>query len=226
MEKLFLVWKEPIERKRYVIGELTYDFEKYTFRYLKDELPEVISKGFDFFPGFSDLDKIYSSSSLFTNISTRLPNKARPDYLDILNTYDLSLIDDEFNILSRTRGRLLTDNFEFIREFNYKKSKFDIAGTRYYIEDGLKSLLKVNDKLYLKKDDGNSKDKYAIKIIYKADLKEYILGYVPRYYSKAVYEMLDNNIKYSAMIEGLNLDTPLNGEEVTISVKLIFDSEK
>lgn len=226
MEKLLLVWKEPVERKRYVIGELLYDYSQYTFRYLKDELNEVLSKGFDFFPGFSELDKEYSSSSIFANIRTRLPNPARPDYLDILNLYDLSLIDDEFKILARTKGRLLTDNFEFIKEFNYDKSKFDIAGTRYYINDKLKSVLKVNDKLYLEKDSENNKDKYAVKVIYKSDLGESILGYVPRYYSKNVYEMLDKDIKYSALIEWLNLDMPLSGEEVTISVKLIFNRDK
>lgn len=226
MEKLLLVWKEPVERKRYVIGELLYDSSQYIFRYLKDELPEVLSKGFDFFPGFNDLDKEYFSSSIFANISTRLPNPARPDYLDILNLYGLSLIDDEFSILARTKGKLLTDNFEFIKEFLYDKSKFDVAGTRYYINDELKSVLKVNDKLYLEKDYENSKDKYAVKVIYKSKLGENILGYVPRYYSKNVYEMLDNNIKYSAMIEGLNLEIPLSGEEVAISVKLIFDRDK
>ena len=83
MEKLWLVWKEPEERKRYIVGELIYENDKYTFKYLKEEIDIVTSKGFDFFPGFNDLDKIYESTVMFSNISTRLPNPARPDYLEI-----------------------------------------------------------------------------------------------------------------------------------------------
>ena len=108
--------------------------------------------------GFNDLDKIYESTVMFSNISTRLPNPARPDYLEILNLYDLNLGNSPMEILGRTKGKLLTDNFEFIKVFDAQKSRFDIAGTRYYISEELRNILKVNDKLFLVKDSNNKQD--------------------------------------------------------------------
>ena len=51
----------------------------------------------------------------------------------------------------------------------------------------------------------------------------YHLGYVPRYYAKQLSEKLQKGMKYSAMIKSLNFDSPLSDENITASVKLIFD---
>ena len=51
----------------------------------------------------------------------------------------------------------------------------------------------------------------------------YQLGYVPRFYSKDLSKMLDENIKYSAKIKYLNFDSKLSDEDITVNVKLIFD---
>ena len=223
-DKLWLVWKEPIERRRFVIGELIYDGFQYIFQYNSLELDEARSKGFDYFPGFPDLEKLYESFELFASIDTRLPNRMRPDYLDILNSYNLTIQSSKMDVLRKTKGRLLTDNFEFVPVFNKNKVEFEIAGTRHYLlDDTLKSCLKVNDCLILKKDDTNSKDSYAVLVLYQNKDSFHILGYVPRYYSKQIFELLSDDIKYSIKIENLNLNTPLSGEEFMVGVKLIFD---
>ena len=87
--KLWLIWKEPISRRRFTIGLLEKNEMGFFFIYLNPELDEARKNGFSFFPGFDDLNKKYFSSDLFVNISTRLPNRKRPDYLEILNSYEI-----------------------------------------------------------------------------------------------------------------------------------------
>lgn len=225
--KLWLIWKEPKSRRRYVIGELTYSKNMYVFKYIDPELNDARSNGFDFFPGFDDVRAEYKSNNeLFPNIDTRLPNVARPEYLDILNLYDLTPNSSKMEILEKTKGRLLTDNFEFVPVFDKNKIEFEIAGTKYArkIKDYDK-LLKINDNLILEREKENEYDKFAVKVICKNNGKTYHLGYVPRYYSEQLSKQLDKNVKYSAKIKYLNFESELNDEDVTAEVKLIFNNK-
>lgn len=226
--KMWLIWKEPKERRRYVIGELSYvDSEGYEFKYINPEIDDAIRMGFDYFPGFNDLSKVYKSYSLFANIETRLPNQSRPDYLKILNFYGLDVTSSKMEILKKTKGRLLTDNYEFVPVFDEQKIVFEIAGTRHYLDyKKLKKNLKINDNLELVRDFENPSDKYAIKVVYSNLKNTYLLGYVPRFYSKQLAELLDNQISYSAKVESLNFESDLSDEDITVSVKLIFDLKK
>jgi len=224
INKLWLIWKEPKSRRRYIIGELEHTIkDEYKFKYINPELNDAKKVGFNYYPGFDQLDKEYTNSTLFANIATRLPNPNRPDYLEILNSYNLDINSNKFTILTKTKGRLLTDNFEFVPIFDENKIEFEIAGTSHYINPKkFKNILKINDNLTLIHEKDNEYDKNAIKIIITKNNKQYLLGYVPRYYNKQLIELLNNGIKYSAKIESLNLDTPIADEDITVSVKLIF----
>ena len=78
----------------YKYGEITisndvvYENDVYTFKYVNPELDNALKAGFSYFPGFENLNKIYTSDVLFANIETRLPNVGRADYLEILNCYN------------------------------------------------------------------------------------------------------------------------------------------
>ena len=96
---------EPVTRQRYTVGVLEECEHSYKFSYINPELDDALKAGFSYFPGFSNLNEVYESDSLFVNIATRLPNKKRPDYLEILNSYDLDITSDEFDILIATKGR-------------------------------------------------------------------------------------------------------------------------
>lgn len=223
---LWLIWKEPKERRRYIIGTLTCkDNYYYYFEYVNPELEEAKKVGFIEFPGFNDLRKKYESKgTLFPNIETRLLNSARPDYLQILNTYGLDINSTPIEILEKTKGRLLTDNFEFVPVFDKNKIEFEVAGTSHRDDiEKWKNLLKVNDNLLLEKEPENQYDSYAIKIIYENNHKQYHIGYVPRYYAKDLTKMLNDNVEYSAKIESLNFESNLHDEDITASVKLIFN---
>ena len=223
-EELWLIWKDPTSRRRYKIGSLIKENNRYSFNYVNSELDDAKTVGFKYFPGFEDLRKSYESDTLFTNILTRLPNETRPDYLEILNCYNLEKDSDDFDILKVTRGRTLTDNYEFVPAFDPSKIEFDVAGTSHCSDvEECKHYLKVNKKLYLDPEPKNLKDPNAIKIIFKENDKSYHLGYVPRYYCKELLAELKKGIQYSAMIQSLNLESQLSDENITANVKLILN---
>ena len=222
-KEMWLIWKQPKTRRRYKIGTLKYD-NKYVFKYTNPELDEAIKVGFEYFPGFDCIDKVYESENLFANIATRLPNSKRPDYLEILNAYNLDKDSTEFEILKATKGRLITDNYEFVPSFDTNKIEFDIAGTRH-CKDVKKcmNIININDKLLLELDCQNAYDVNAIKIILQKSGKKYHLGYVPRYYTKYLADLLKSNVEYSAMIQGLNFESKFSDEDINVFVKLIFN---
>lgn len=225
--EMWLIWKELKTRRRYKVGVLTYcDSKKiYSFKYSNPELDDALKAGFDYFPGFPDTTKEYINDTLFANIETRLPNKARPDYLEILNSYNLEKDSSEMDILKATRGRLITDNYEFVPAFDSNKVEFDVAGTSHCPDvKKCQDLLNMNDKLKLILEPKNKYDENAIKVIFNKNGKDYHLGYVPRYYAKELKELLVNNIEYSAMIQSLNFKSKLNDEDITAYVKLIFNN--
>lgn len=223
-EELWLIWKDSTSRRRYKIGSLIKENNRYSFTYVNPELDDARTVGFKYFPGFEDLKKSYESDTLFTNILTRLPNETRPDYLEILNCYNLEKDSDDFDILKATRGRTLTDNYEFVPAFDPNKIEFDVAGTSHCSDvEECKNYLKVNKKLYLDPEPENLKDPNAIKIIFKENDKLYHLGYVPRYYCKELLVELKKGTQYSAMIQSLNLESQLSDENITANVKLILN---
>lgn len=222
---MWLIWKHADTRRRYKIGVLSYNDNKYIFKYINPELDSAISVGFKYFPGFEDIYKVYESEKLFANIETRLPNPRRADYLEILNLYNLEKDSSELDILRATKGRLLTDNYEFVPAFDSNKVEFDVAGTRHCADVlKCKDIIEVNDKLLLELEPDNKFDSKAIKVIMPKNGNNYHLGYVPRYYSKELAELLENKVDYSAMIQGLNFESEINDEDITAFVKLIFDN--
>lgn len=222
--ELWLIWKEPITRRRFKVGSLKKINNSYIFNYVNPELDEAVNAGFTYFPGFSDTRKEYKSDILFANILSRLPNSVRPDYLEILNSYNLDMDSNELEILEATRGRTLTDNYEFVPAFDKSKIEFDVAGTSHCADIiKCKNLLSINKKLYLEPESNNPYDKNAIKVMFKENGDSYHLGYVPRYYCNELLDELNKGVTYSAMIKALNLNSQLYDENITTSVKLIFN---
>ena len=222
--ELWLIWKEPLSHRRFKIGVLIKLNDGYGFSYVDPELGEARKVGFNFFPGFNDLSKTYKNNELFINIASRLPNKGRIDYLEILNSYNLDKESSDFDILKATRGRTLTDNYEFVPAFDLNKIEFDVAGTRHCKDiNKCKDFLKINRVLYLEPEPNNKNDENAVKVVLKENGKLYHLGYVPRYYSKELLNELNKGAKYSAMIQNLKFNSPFSDENIVANVKLIFD---
>ncbi len=219
---LWLVWRDWNNKDKYLIGELTYDNNIYKFKYL-DSVKDAIEVGFDYYPSFDDLDKVYESKELFLNIKVRLPNPKRPDYLEILNNFDLKCNSTEMEILEKTGGRLLTDSFEFVPSFNKNGVvEFEVINTNSFIDANLENLLKINRDLEFEIED---KDKYSLKVKYLKKKKKYQIGYVPRFYSKEIINLLNKNTPYSLKIARIIFNNMIGVEHTIIKVKLIFDTK-
>ncbi len=197
---LWVTWKEPSTRERFVIGLLEVKNEKYYFKYLENEgennLKKAMEKGFKFLPAFPE-EKIYESETLFYTFQNRLPNRKRKDVQELLFNTGLTNESSDFELLRETMGILPTDTFEFLIPINFYKIEeldlcFYVAGVKYYQSDENTKELKENMELELKIECENKKDNCAIEIL----AEENKIGYVPRCYSKYIYEYVERkNIK-------------------------------
>lgn len=212
-KELWVIWKNPNTRQRYKIGILTKHDNNYSFRY---DLEEKI-KDFDYFPGFPDINKTYNSVDLFTNILNRLPNPNRPDYEKILSNYELNKESSYMEILEKTRGRLITDTYEFVLPFSRDKVMFEVAGVQYSEEfKKCKNVMHIGDKIVLELEPSNKHDVNAIIVKYD----KYKIGYVPRYYSFELAKLLRDKVKYNSYITHLNTESEINDEIISVKVDL------
>ena len=233
VKELWLIWRsgDAAHRSRYKVGILQWDPEAdtYTFRYDHgDDLEAARKIGFVSFPGFEDLNKTYKiENKLFSNIAARLPKPERDDYLDILNRYDLDAFDKQFTILVATRGRQITDNFEFVPAFQKNKVEYDVAGVDHRQIDDLNTsveegYLVSGARLNLEREKNNRYDSSAIRILLPAGKRKVFIGYVPKYYSKYLAEKLDAGTDYSAVIAKVDLGSKIRDEKISAVVRLKF----
>lgn len=218
-----LVWKDPITRSRYKVGELEASDQKYIFKYVDPDLSEAIGKGFKNYPTFPDLKKTYTSVDIFTTILERLPRKKRPDYKEILSRYNLAESSTDIEVLSATRGRTPTDPFEFIPVLQYIpelpfEAKFEIAGVRHHDTHQLREELGIGTRLKLIREPANNWDPYAVLVITNSELT---VGHVPKYYSEIITDMLVSNQGYHAEITRVDFNNETPDEWVQVSVRVV-----
>lgn len=191
---LYLIWKSEQTRNQYIIGQLTKN-SQYEFQY-GEEVQSAITDGFKPLLCFPDLNKVYKDDKLFAIFKSRLPDKKRKNIQAILNKYGLNEYDD-YMLLKRSGARLPIDNLEFIDPIlNLDENVtriFFVAGVRHYLDcDGkdCAQAIKVTrgDEVFLRKEPDNRYDQNAIQLL---DSSGKILGYIPRYYSKGVTELLN-----------------------------------
>ncbi|MDD4187272.1 MAG: hypothetical protein PHX04_00645 [Bacilli bacterium] len=116
MNKLILIWHNEGSNTN-VIGELIKEQDYYTFKYTNFELNDLqlfSEKGL--FPGFFDINTFYKSKFLFQNIKDRLPQENRVDYYNLLEQYNIKNPKDEFEVLTKTEGKINSDNFKFVTQ--------------------------------------------------------------------------------------------------------------
>jgi len=194
---LYLVWKDYKSRERYIIGELSKN-GKYQFKYLIDGLNKAIRNGFEPLIAFPSTTEVYENYDMFPAFSSRLPDKRRREIKEILAKYNLEKY-DAFDLLKKSGGILPTDSLEFIDPIflddpNIMR-EFYVAGVSHYDFCDNKDNKKIvsvekNEELKLIKDIKNSYDKYAIKIESK---DSHVFGYIPIFFSKAVFDALSYN---------------------------------
>ncbi len=137
---LWLIWQNTETRQRYHIGNLSSVDGEFTFSYelsgKRRTLLEAMENGYRPHLAFRDIHKVYKSNRLFDAFTRRLPDKRRPDFKELLQSYGLSNDYTEMDVLRTTGGRLATDPYEFVapiyRYDNHFDFDFYVAGWRYY----------------------------------------------------------------------------------------------
>ena len=207
--------------QQYIVGQLTKN-SRYEFQYC-DEVKNAIEDGFAPLLCFPDLNKQYEDEKLFSVFSSRLPDKKRKNIKDILKKYELEDY-DEYALLKRSGARLPIDNLEFIDPILDGEKDitriFFVSGARHYLncegDDCLKAVeITRGDEVSLKKD---SENKYDINAVQVLDHSGKILGYIPRYYSSSVAELLETKKKISCHV--YNVDKNKNCNEC---IKIIME---
>lgn len=203
---LLLIWKDPETRRNYTVGKLTRgDF--FTFQYYgeAENAEEAGWKLLGAFPTYQE----YRSNTMFPVFSSRLPDKKRRDIQNILEKYGLMEY-DEFELLRRSGARLPIDTYEFIDPISPDDTEvereFYITGIRYHSacqgsDCGALPGVKVGDMLLLEEEPENAYDPMAIRVLTQ---EKEVLGYVPRYYNKAILARLHDGMGYSCKITEVN----------------------
>lgn len=226
---LYLIWKDPISRRNYIVGQLSKN-SQYEFSY-GFEIEEAINKGFELVIPFEDVNKVYKRDTLFPTFSSRLPDSKRRGIEKILQKYDLTEF-DEYKLLKRSGARLPIDSLEFIDPIigghnGEIKRIFHIAGVRHYFgctgEDCEKARgLKIGDKLSLELEPTNEHDKNAIKIL---DEENNHVGYLPRYYCESVARHLAQGATYECIVLEVNMDMQCN-ECLKVQLEVYIDTQQ
>lgn len=191
---LYLVWKCASNRRQYIVGQLTKNGH-YEFQYC-EEIGEALKAGFTPLVSFEKLDTVYKCEEVFPVFSSRLPDRRRKDIKKILEKYGLEAY-DSYELLKRSGARLPIDHLQFIDpvlEFEGEFEKtFYIAGARHYLGcqgERCAEAIKVTrgDEVFLEHEKDNLYDENAIRIVNE---HKKLLGYVPRYYSRAFARLIE-----------------------------------
>lgn len=218
---LYLIWKSEQTRNQYIIGQLTKNGQ-YEFQY-GEEVQAAIADGFKPLLCFPDLNKVYKNDRLFTIFTSRLPDKKRKNIQEILDKYGLDKYDD-YMLLKRSGARLPIDHLEFIDPIlcldNNVTRIFYMAGVRHYLDCDGKDCAQAakvtrGDEVFLRKEPDNIHDQNAVQFL---DISGKVLGYIPRYYSKGVTELLKQKKKITCHI--YNVDKNKNCNEC---IKVIME---
>ncbi|GKV65900.1 MULTISPECIES: HIRAN domain-containing protein [unclassified Sporosarcina] len=211
VETLLVVWQDEQSRSYYHIGTLSYYNGLYEFTYTsedhKKQLGDALKKGYMIHPAFPDTTKLYRSKKLFPAFDRRIPSIDRKDFTEILADLGLNKNASKMDILRITRGRLASDTYSFeqplrLGENNMLDSSFFIHGMRHRnLPNEWSSWIQEHSVLNLVQEPGNEHDSYAVAIYTKGGKH---LGYVPSFYSNAVFSLIENGLTPIIQVANVN----------------------
>lgn len=201
VQTLLVVWQDEKSRSYYHIGTLSYYNGLYEFVYTpkdgKKKLGGALKNGYMIHPAFPDTTKTYRSKRLFPAFDRRIPSSDRKDYVEILANLGLTKNASKMDILRATRGRLASDTYSFeqplrLDENKVLRSSFFVHGMRHQnLPSDWSTWIKEHNVLDLVQEPENEHDPYAVAIYTKRGER---LGYIPAFYSNAVFSLIDNGL--------------------------------
>lgn len=110
---LNLIWRAAENEKPFIVGRLNETNGEYRFEYDEDGVRLAKKHGFKPIVYFPNIRAEYKNTRLFPAIAMRLPDKRRNDVKELMRKHNLSDYDG-FELLRITKGKLPTDNIEFL----------------------------------------------------------------------------------------------------------------
>ncbi|WHZ32737.1 HIRAN domain-containing protein [Desemzia incerta] len=211
-QSLWLVWQNPITRLNYHVATLSYTDNKYEFSYTwKSEsgqkVKDALENGYMLHPSFPELQKNYVSNKLFAAFDRRLPSDIRKDYNQILEELNLNTRSTQMELLEQTRGKLSNDSYSFEKPLKLiddkLKTSFFVNGMRYQqnLPSNWKEIIETTNIITLKLEPENPVDNNAVAVYAGMGIK---LGFVPRFYSTAIYALIKRGLNPVLKIDYIN----------------------
>jgi hypothetical protein len=219
MRKLFIIWQDPLKRRWYPVGQLTFEKNVYRFVYTKGAERADESKRFIRFGRMQKLYITYESDELFPLFANRLLSEKRPEYENYIKWLKLDKNNHEnrqLEMLAITGGSRKTDSLEILPcPWPTKEGKYEVFFFSHGISHLEKSIvkqvnkLKPEDRLFLMFDIQNRVDPMAITL--RTDDPVMIVGYCPRYLTEDFRQILDkcDPSVLQVKVEQVNIDAPL-----------------
>ncbi|MBK9119795.1 MAG: DNA-binding protein [Phycisphaerales bacterium] len=194
---VFIAWRsgEPDAGRWGPVGRVERAGDGYRFAYTKGA--ESLA-GFRPFPEMPDLRAVYESDELFPLFANRLLARSRPEYEAFLTWggFDPGDPPDPLALLSVTEGRRQTDSIEVFPcpqpgADGCYVSKFFLHGVRWMPEGARERIAKLrpDEQLGLMIDISNPFDPHAVAVRTCDTVDRYMIGYVPRYLAKEVWDL-------------------------------------
>ncbi|GAB1542406.1 HIRAN domain-containing protein [Scytonema sp. NUACC21] len=212
---LFLAWQDPISRRWFPIGRLTFDEGIYQFIYTQGVKEAEEKCAFKPLSSFPCLEKIYTSTHLFPVFANRLMSRSRPDYSSFIEWLNIpNDNNDPIAILARSGGERETDTLAVfpcpeVDEQGQYHLYFFSHGLRHLPNSAIERInqFEPGEELWLAHEFQNPYDSQAL-ILNTKD--HYIIGYCPRYLQAEIFELLRQNSNLEVRVERVNKSpTPL-----------------
>jgi HIRAN domain len=196
VDRLWVVWGEPDDGTRRVIGQLWREPSGFAFAYVHGrDMDRAKQKGFRplaEFPEERDFSSPYRSSYLFVTFAQRIPSPKRRDFHQIMESWGVDHTDNPLEVLSRSGGIQMTDRIELLEK---RSASDDLEEPLYIRIAGMKKHpgsehILVGDLLALKREPTNEHDENATMIVANGEKA----GYVPRPYGALVARLLDGGV--------------------------------
>jgi HIRAN domain len=197
IDRLWVVWGEPDDGTRRVIGELWRDASGYAFAY-GHEIARAKQKGFRLLAEFPEerLGSPFRCSYLFATFAQRIPSPKRRDFDRIMQSWGVLRTDNALEVLARSGGIQMTDRIELLEP----RSETDDLRTPLFVRlAGMKkhagaAHIRVGELVALEREPSNEFDTHATKIVASGEKA----GYVPRPYSALIARLLDAGVELEA----------------------------
>ena len=181
VRKIFIAWKKSEGARRYIIAKIKRNVsEGVTFDYCGDGFEKARKDGLEYFFGFQNVSGL-TPLQVEQLLAQRVISKDRSGRESFLSFWEAENVEDAFDVLALTQGKLPTDNFEFLAKYFPKPGLHfvtDLAGISHLALD--RDSVEAGDVLTYKREPKNEYDRNAV-AIYKGILK---IGYIKQIHNQ------------------------------------------